>query len=125
MFEGQSRRGRWFAMALLLLCASACLAVAQVTYRASTGSTPKLSVAVTDENGVAVPSAHVSLQSSPISIPLRCETDFAGHCQFENLTGDYQLRVQKEGFYAVLFTLPKVPVGQSLNFDVTLSHQRE
>ncbi len=126
MYEGQSRRGRWFATALLLVCASACLAVAQVTYRASTGSTQsKLSVAVTDENGVAVPSARVSLQPSATSAPLRCETDFAGHCQFENLTGDYQLRVQKEGFYAVLFTLPKVPVGQSLNIDVTLSHQRE
>src|SRR5207245_9542494 len=116
MYEGQSRRGRWFATALLLVCASACLAVAQVTYRASTGSTqPKLSVAVTDENGVAVPSARVSLQTSATSAPLRCETDFAVHCQFENLTGDYQLRVYKEGYYAVILRFPKVPVVNYLS----------
>ena len=57
---------------------------------------------VTDENGVVVPYAWVFLQSSPTAAPLRCETDFAGHCEFRNLVpGLWQLRVEKPGFYVI------------------------
>jgi len=85
---------------------------------------PKLAVTVIDENGVAVPSARVLLQRPPQPNALRCETDFAGRCQFTNLPpGSYQLRVEKEGFYALV--LPAVQVEATTNLDVTLSHQRE
>ena len=68
----------------------------------SAGSAQKLEITVSDENGVSVPAAHVFLQASQQNIPLRCETDFAGHCQFDNLRPHevYELRVEKEGFYA-------------------------
>ncbi len=87
-------------------------------------SAPKLTVAVTDENGVAVASARVELRPPPPALVLRCGTDFAGHCEFTNLNaGSYELRVEKTGFYAVV--QPGVQVGMTANVDVTLSHQQE
>jgi len=84
----------------------------------------KLTVIVTDENGLAVGSARVQLQAPPPAIPLRCGTDFAGHCEFTNLSsGTYELRVEKTGFYALV--QPNVQVGVTANLDVTLSHQQE
>ncbi|MFZ0758499.1 MAG: carboxypeptidase regulatory-like domain-containing protein, partial [Candidatus Sulfotelmatobacter sp.] len=84
----------------------------------------KLAVTVTDENGVAVGSARVQLQGTPPAIPLRCETDFAGHCQFTNLSsGAYELRVEKSGYYALV--QPEVQVGVTATVDVTLSPQQE
>jgi len=81
-------------------------------------------VAVIDENGVAVASARVQLLASPPAIPLRCGTDFAGHCEFTNLSpGAYELRVEKAGFYAVVE--PEVRIGVTANVDVMLSHQQE
>jgi len=84
----------------------------------------KLAVTVTDENGVAVMSARVQLQAPPPAVPLRCETDFAGHCEFTNLSSEtYELRVEKTGYYALV--RPDVQVGVTANVDVTLSHQQE
>ncbi len=84
----------------------------------------QLAVAVTDENGVAVMSARVQLQAPPPAMPLRSETDFAGHCEFTNLSrGTYELRVEKTGYYALV--QPDVQVGVTANVDVTLSHQQE
>jgi len=88
------------------------------------GPAQKLTVTVTDENGVAVSSARVQLQAPPPAIPLRCETDFAGHCEFTDLSsGTYELRVEKTGFYAAV--QPDVQAGLTANVDVTLSHQQE
>jgi hypothetical protein len=84
----------------------------------------KLTVTVNDENGVGVPSARVQLQAPPPAAPLRCETDFAGHCEFTNLFfGAYELRVEKTGFYALF--QPDVQVGLTANVDATLHHQQE
>jgi Carboxypeptidase regulatory-like domain/TonB dependent receptor len=84
---------------------------------------PKLTVTVTDENGVAVASARVELQGPAPTMPLRCETDFAGRCEFTGLSsGNYELRVEKTNFYAAL--QPDVQAGITENVDVTLSHQR-
>ncbi|MGA2426334.1 MAG: TonB-dependent receptor, partial [Terriglobales bacterium] len=81
-------------------------------------------VTVVDENGVAVASALVFLQASPQAAALRCVTDFAGHCEFSNLsTVSYELRVEKQGFYSVM--LPAIETGAAANIDVTLSHQQE
>lgn len=87
-------------------------------------SLPKLTVVVNDQNGIAVRSARVQLQPSSSAPPLRCETDFAGRCEFSNLSsGAYELRVEKAGYYAVLQS--GVRVGVTANVDVTLSRQEE
>ena len=82
-----------------------------------------LTILVLDENSVPVPAARVTLQELNAGA-LRCETGFAGTCQFSNLTpGTAQLRVQKEGFYAV--ALSDVKLGLEGRVDVTLSHVQE
>jgi hypothetical protein len=96
-------------------------------------SSSKLVVTVTDENGVAIGSARIQLQAQlqekaqappPAALPLRCGTDFAGRCEFTNLSpGPYELRVQKIGYYALLQS--GVQVGATANIDVTLSRQQE
>jgi hypothetical protein len=95
-----------------LRCAIAVL-VATTLFAAGFGQVPRppaptpfpsstLVMTVTDENGVVVPYAWVFLQSSPTATPLRCETDFAGHCEFRNLVpGLWQPRVEKPGFYVI------------------------
>jgi Carboxypeptidase regulatory-like domain len=78
-------------------------------------------VTVTDENGVAVRSVSVTLQSSSSPVVLHCETDFAGHCRFSHVpSGTLQLHLQKEGFYEL--TVTPIPAG---TVDVALHHQQE
>src|SRR6266700_5594603 len=80
-------------------------------------------ITVTDENGVAISSARVFLQSPPLPAIL-CQTNFAGRCQFPSLpAGNYQLHVEKEGFYAL--TEPGVNIAPSSAIDVSISHQQE
>lgn len=91
---------------------------------AATNQSYKLEITVTDENGVAVPSAIVQLSSSPQAIPLRCQTDFAGRCGFTNLPPQTcQLRIEKQGFYSTV--LPELQPQNTAHLDVTLSHQQE
>jgi len=80
-------------------------------------------IVVTDENGVAVASARVVLESS--SIPaVRCQTDFSGRCQLPAVpAGSYQLRVEKEGFYAA--TESGVQIAPGGTIEVSISHQQE
>ena len=83
-------------------------------------------IAVTDENGVAVPSARVSLRflSEP---PVRsglCQTDLTGRCQFPTFpAGPYELRIEKEGFYALIE--PKVQITSNSLIEVSIAHQQE
>jgi hypothetical protein len=89
-----------------------------------TSTAQKLAVSVTDENAVPVASARVLLQAPPPALALRCLTNFAGRCEFPDLTrGTYELRVEKIGFYAV--AQANVQVGVAANLDVTLTHQQE
>lgn len=84
----------------------------------------RVEVTVTDENGVAVPSAIVELRSSPQLSPLRCETDFAGRCAFLNLVPQsYELRIEKPGFYATV--VHDLQPQNAASLEVTLSHQQE
>jgi Carboxypeptidase regulatory-like domain len=90
---------------------------------AAAQSTPAPAIAVTDENGVAVSSARVFIQSPPLPA-VRCQTDFTGRCQFPGLpAGQYQLRVEKEGFYALV--QPSVEIAPSSTIEVSISHQQE
>jgi hypothetical protein len=101
--------------ALLLTLALVSCAVAQ---------TNPAAIIVTDENGVVVPSARVSLQAPPPSPVVRCETDLTGRCQFPSLReGEYQLRVEKPGFYAL--DQPGVQIKPGSSIDVSISHLQE
>jgi len=103
------------ALCLSLTLALTCAAAAQ--------SSLVPTIAVVDENGVAVPDARVFLQMPSLPI-LRCQTDFAGRCRFPALApGQYQLRVEKEGFYELM--QPSVRITPNANIEVALSHQRE
>src|SRR5579863_5247672 len=117
---------RALVMTLLLAAAAGAQSSPQSGPRVGT------TIAVTDENGVAVSDAKVSLTSQknePGAGPAetgeaRCQTDFAGRCSIPGLTpGTYSLRVEKEGFYAV--TEPKVQVAAGAVVEVAISHQQE
>ena len=83
-----------------------------------------LLVTVLDENGLTVPSAHLTLTDQPISFAQKAETDYAGRYQFSNLTpGAYSLRVEKEGFF--VFNSNDVRVAETSNLEVTLNHTKE
>lgn len=114
---------------LLIILALTLVAPALAAAQAPARSPESLfTITVTDENGIAVSSARVSLQgvSKPAS---RCETDFSGRCRFSGITpGTYELRVEKEGFYVLVH--PQVEVrpsetGQLAAVDVALSRQQE
>ena len=90
---------------------------------AAAQSTTSPTIIVSDENGIAVASARVTLQSPP-QPPVHCLTYLTGRCQFPTLAaGQYQLRVEKEGFYAV--EQPSVAITSTSTIDVSLSHQQE
>ena len=116
-----------FAVLLLCACPTFSPAFAQTTPSAphlTSHPAQTLAVAVADENGVAVSSARVSVQPSPVAAWVWCVTDFAGRCFFRGLApGSYQLSVQKQGFYAV--TGQSVEVGQVPTLDVKLFHVQE
>jgi hypothetical protein len=77
---------------------------------------------VRDENGLAVSSARLNLSRGEIIF--RGETDYAGRYEFAGLpAGVYQLRVEKEGFYALVHR--EVHVGETESVEVVLNHQRE
>ena len=116
------RRFFVFRMAVWMLSAGVAFAQAHPAPPVN-APPPQLQVIVLDENGVAVPSALVLLAVSPQATPSRCETDFAGRCRFTLPRGSYQLRVEKQGYYASV--LPSVQVQAATTLDVTLNHQQE
>jgi Carboxypeptidase regulatory-like domain len=113
-----------FRLAILLLSTSVCFSQTRPTQSGSKSPMYRLEITISDENGLAVRSAIVQLQSPQSATSLRCESDFAGRCLFSNLPlENYQLRIQKQGFYAT--QLADVNPQKTPNLDVTLSHQQE
>lgn len=101
--------------ALLLTLALVCTAAAQ--------SAPAPSITVVDENGVAVNSARVSLASKS-GEATTCQTDFNGRCAFRSLTaGQYDVRVEKEGFYAL--SEQDLQITQNSSIEITITHLQE
>jgi hypothetical protein len=90
---------------------------------AAAQSIPAPTIAVVDENGVAVSGARISVQSA--SQPaLHGQTNFTGRCQFPSLpAGKYQLHVEKEGYYAL--DQADVQIDPASTIDITLNHQQE
>jgi len=83
-----------------------------------------LAVAVLDETGVAVPSAHLTLTDQASALAQKAETDYAGRCQFSKLIpGIYSLRVEKEGFF--VFNSSDIQVAETNSVEVTLNHTQE
>src|SRR5438094_8727417 len=122
---GSAIAGR-FAIWLLLASLLSPSSTGQIDPQTHVSAVPQhnLVIMVIDQNGVAVSAARVFLQMPNHGQPLRCETDFAGHCQFTALaSGTYELRIEKESFYAVF--LPSVQVEITGNVDVVLTHQHE
>jgi hypothetical protein len=86
-------------------------------------SAPAPTIAVTDENGLAVLSAHVFLESSS-GVMAQCLTDFTGRCQLSSVrAGTYQLRVEKQGFYELV--QPSVQISPGGTVEVAISRQQE
>src|SRR5207245_11634637 len=88
-----------------------------------TQTSRRLSVAVLDENGVAVRGARVTLQlPSPAQAP-RCETEISARCELSHLrSGPCQLHVEKDGYYAANSAVE--PSGSS-DIDITRIHLTE
>ena len=85
-----------FALWFVLVSIVTPLSIAQIDSQKRIAAVPQhnLVITVIDQNGVAVSAARVFLQMPNHDQPLRCETDFAGHCQFTALSsGTYELRI--------------------------------
>lgn len=107
---------RAFLLALGLVAAVACAS-------ALGQSAPAPTILVFDENGVAVASARVIVQG-PALPAWRCQTDLSGRCPLPALpAGSYQLRVEKEGFYAMAQENVQIATGATV--EVVISHQQE
>jgi hypothetical protein len=77
-----------------------------------------------DENGSPVVSAKVYLYAEGGRLVEVWETDFAGRISITGVTpGLYQIRVEKQGFYAV--KLERVEIGKAESLEINLSHEQE
>ena len=108
---------------LLLLVLSSASAVAG-WQNSQQPDSQDFQVTVVDDNGLAVPSARLTLTDHSNSLAQRAETDYAGRCKFSALaTGVYSLRVEKDGFFE--FNSSDVRVAEGSNLEVTLNHTQE
>ena len=86
-------------------------------------TTSRLSVIALDENGIAVPSARVTLQPPSPALVLRCETEVSGSCEFLHAPqGPVQLQVEKEGYYSAISSIEPTVLSE---VEVTLHHLKE
>ncbi len=82
-----------------------------------------LLISVADENGIAVPGALV-IVTRPGKPAIRSYSDYAGRCQFIADVADvFQVRVEKEGFYAL--QVKDIRAADVESLEVVLTHQRE
>jgi hypothetical protein len=117
--------GPWGRIGQQILLAASLLLSAFGHGQESKAAFYRLLVTVTDQNHLPVASARVLLEDPSAKLPfLRCETDFAGSCNFWEVPPRvYQLRIQKEGFYEL--TLPRIEAGRTEAVEAVLSHLQE
>ena len=78
---------------------------------------------VVDETGVAAADARILLVQSATQTTVRGETDAAGRHEFNLINlGSYQLKIEKEGFYA---SATDVRITATTSLEVTIYHQQE
>ncbi len=109
------RRFYLFSIPSLMLC---------VTFlaRAAGG---ELSGRVVDENGLAVPGAKLTLNAPGLSAPLLATSDESGRFNlYSVVSGTYQLKVEKVGFYAYV-TADFSVRGPVDKVEVALNHRQE
>jgi len=105
---------------LLLTVVLASWSAGQTPHISGNAESTKLTVVVNNENGVPVPGARVGLKTAKLRDAVRCETDFAGHCEFTGLpSGAYEVRVEKTNFYASV--LPEIQIAAVPELDITLA----
>jgi hypothetical protein len=98
--------------------------IPEAAHTLNAAASQKLSVAVSDEKGVAVALAQVQLRASAAAAATRCVTDFAGRCEFAKLSsGTYLVHIEKAGFYPL--SQADVQVGITANLDVRISHLQQ
>ena len=111
---------------LLILLLSSCPALGQTATLQNPPVSAKQSsllISITDENGVAVSGATVSVTRLGSSI-LLLHSDYAGHCQFDASAAEtVQVHVEKEGFYAL--DAKDVRVAETQGLDLVLTHVQE
>ncbi len=102
-----------------LLSSFSSAATAQEATAVGSAEAQKLVVVATDENATPVIGARVQVKTENVANPIRCETDFAGRCEFAGLaSARYEIRVEKTGFYASSL---EVQVGTVPEVDVSLA----
>jgi hypothetical protein len=111
-------------IAVILLanvCVKPLLCSAQGQREPSQGA--RLVLKVLDETGVAIADVRLILLHSATQTIVRGETDAAGRHEF-NLaqSGSYQLKIEKEGFYA---STTDIRVGETSSLEVVIYHQQE
>jgi hypothetical protein len=85
---------------------------------------PTLLLKARDENGAPVVSAKVYLYAEGPRLVGMWETDFAGRVSMTGIApGIYQMRVEKQGFYAV--KMDQVEIGKAGNLEISLEHEQE
>jgi hypothetical protein len=118
-----------FVFLLALLSTSLSAPAQEIPYSQNKSSahgveTEKLTVIVSDENGVGVRGARVQLTNPQMENPQRCETDFSGRCELTGISaGAHEVRIEKVGFYAAI--LPTVEVGEVSEVEVSLAAVHE
>ena len=117
--NGITRFLLWLAVCAVLALPSLAQSVPASEPRAEP---QKLVVVVKDENEVAVADARAQVKGTELAGPLRCQTDYAGRCEFGSPPGNYEVRVEKTGFYAA--SVPNVKVQGATSIDVILQHER-
>jgi len=133
MFGFAILAGRGSFAILLAICLPEIPALSfgrNVRALASSDSAPQsresyhLTVTVTDETGVVVSSARVTLTPPGGKSVLQISTDAAGRVEFTGLPpGSYSLTIEKVGFYAQ--SVSSIQVAQTDSLEVTLPHQQE
>ena len=80
-----------------------------------------LPITITDENGVPVAGALVTLSNGAGAVAGRCETDYAGRCRVSLPTAAYKVTAAKAGFYQLV----QADIRPGVALDLVLTHVHE